>query len=142
MRAIAGPARLVSALALVTLCGGACADGPSRGGDAAIDVRVLVSPTPASTADTRVTVEVSDGGAPASGAVVTLRAESRTDTVGSRTLEDRGRGRYASDALTFPGSGRWVLVVDVTVEPGRSATFHWPIEVTGPALSPGPEAEG
>lgn len=137
-----GPATGLAAFVLVALTG-ACTDGPSRTGDPAIDVRVLVSPTPASTADTRVTVEVSDGGAPRAGARVTVGAESAGDSLPVRALEDRGAGRYASaGGLVFPAPGRWVLVVGVALGGERRATFRWPIEVTGPALSPRPGAEG
>jgi hypothetical protein len=120
-------------LVLTLLTASGCTSGATRTGDPAIDVEIVVSPTPASTTDTRVVVLVRVDGVPAEGAEVTLGAEGADAVLPARSLEAREGGRQASERIVFPAPGDWVLVVGVRLADGRTAGFRWPITVTGPA---------
>lgn len=122
--------------ALPLLAATACDARTERSGDPELAVETLVSPTPASTADTRVMVVVTSAGTPVEDAAVSLGAEGPGEAVEVSALSHREGGRYASGPLTFSEAGRWTLVVRVWTPDGREAVFRRPVTVSGPPGSP------
>lgn len=127
--------RLLTA-ALPLFAAAACDARTERSGDAELVAEMLVSPTPASTTDTRVVVMVTSAGVPVADASVSLGAEGPGDPVDVDTLAHRDGGRYASGPLTFSEAGRWTLVVRVRTSDGLEAVFRRPVTVSGPPGSP------
>lgn len=140
-----GARRAVALVAVVVAaCGG---EGPSRSGDASLDARVRVSPTPAVVGESRVLVQATEHGRPLADASVRLRAEA-VDTAGGGfaapevalapgqfhpvPVAEGGGGDYGAVVLHFPAPGRWRLVVELRTDDGRTATFRHPLTVVGP----------
>jgi hypothetical protein len=125
------PVRTAVCLALAAVAV-ACGSEGSRAGDPDLTVEILVSPTPASTADTRVVILLTDQGVAPDSAVVTLAAEGPSSSLDAGPLRTDTPGRFASGPLSFPEPGAWTLIVSARMPDGRAATFRRRVTVSGP----------
>lgn len=119
------------ALAVVAV---ACGSERSRTGDPDLMVEILVSPTPASAADTRVVVLLTDRGVAPDSAVVSLTAEGPGSSFDTGPLRIDAPGRFVSAPLSFSDPGDWTMTVSVRMLDGRAATFRRPVTVSGPGV--------
>jgi hypothetical protein len=117
------------ALALALLCPPACARDARRG-DADIQVRWEITPSPPSVGRARVRLIVSDAGwSPRNGAHVTVFATRDSVRMAVDTARGQGAGQYVIDHFVFPVAGRWVLSARVETPDGHQTEVDHAVEV-------------